>query len=569
MALRLMNSSDGFLSTAGCALAFSLRPESTLPVVLVLTEKPSIVEMLLQNCFLPTLSESGVWPYLMVVLTMFSLFTFLSASSLIDVAHWFGSCWKVFAPPFLVLRTVGLFGLGFVFFCQFALHEILELLHTALSSFPRTLMLWVVFFSVCFVYACGEGAISVSVPTSSVRLSLFVFLSHYVMSCSAVCHHCYGQLTECTGDPLLCPFVALPAANAVLSVAVAATAGGYAITNLLPQLYLKVLTRPVLTSVLALTRHRTPGTVVDVTGKGLPELQTLFSNGGASKESVMSELSSLIPGSNAEEQGKIKLLLQCMKMQYDISRDLCGASKHAAWDAHNHTIGLMVFVWALAAKVVRRPVLNATLAVERDAGDASTARLSEKLLYARTAVELCETISVFITFASVLGVANHLLLVEFFHETAYQNLANDDLWQFVYCLIIEHLTEIDNNKTTTFGNIGKMGSADTRRNRARKQTEDIFGKNIFRLDTKAASPTGNGKGIEYSGKATPTAKSVCVAWNTNKDHKSEHLHSNGVCKFRHGICDSFVSDKGPGGTCGGEHKRVDCDNAAKCKKALV
>ena len=76
----------------------------------------------------------------------------------------------------------------------------------------------------------------------------------------------------------------------------------------------------------------------------------------------------------------------------------------------------------------------------------------------------------------------------------------------------------------------------------------------------------------YDGKIkgdNPTSTRPCASWNLDKRHLAKHVDSDGKCRFKHGMCDQFVTDKGPGGFCGGSHKRLNCDYdaAKKCSQA--
>ena len=47
--------------------------------------------------------------------------------------------------------------------------------------------------------------------------------------------------------------------------------------------------------------------------------------------------------------------------------------------------------------------------------------------------------------------------------------------------------------------------------------------------------------------------------------------ATGKWLFKHGVCNQYVTDKGPGGICGGNHCRKECDYDAdkKCKKPVA
>ena len=81
----------------------------------------------------------------------------------------------------------------------------------------------------------------------------------------------------------------------------------------------------------------------------------------------------------------------------------------------------------------------------------------------------------------------------------------------------------------------------------------------------------NGESV-FVGTVKPgiTGSSGCVAWNTGKDHLKKHVLADGTCKFLH-KCNQYVTDKGKGGQCLGDHKRgPDCDYPMdkRCKEPV-
>ena len=73
---------------------------------------------------------------------------------------------------------------------------------------------------------------------------------------------------------------------------------------------------------------------------------------------------------------------------------------------------------------------------------------------------------------------------------------------------------------------------------------------------------------EYNGKSSPSATQACVTWNLDRFHESHNCDDDGYCRYKHDVCDHFVTDSGPKGTCGKNHKRVKCDNPNKCTRAV-
>jgi len=67
---------------------------------------------------------------------------------------------------------------------------------------------------------------------------------------------------------------------------------------------------------------------------------------------------------------------------------------------------------------------------------------------------------------------------------------------------------------------------------------------------------------QWNGEDTPGSTLLCIAFNEGLEHKDSNLKPDGTCRFSH-RCNQWVTDKGPGGVCGGSHSRMECDNVNK------
>ena len=77
------------------------------------------------------------------------------------------------------------------------------------------------------------------------------------------------------------------------------------------------------------------------------------------------------------------------------------------------------------------------------------------------------------------------------------------------------------------------------------------------VDTKAT----------WNGQSTPDAARTCPAYN-DPEGKCQHVLSpDGTCMRKH-VCDKWVTNKGPGGRCLGNHPRYKCTNPNKCDKPV-
>ena len=109
------------------------------------------------------------------------------------------------------------------------------------------------------------------------------------------------------------------------------------------------------------------------------------------------------------------------------------------------------------------------------------------------------------------------------------------------------------------------GGLDAIRQEATTIAHDKYGSAFFRI--LGGKPRAGGPDDSFDGRVTgdnASSTKPCASWNLDKRHLAKHVE-NGKCKFKHGICDQYVSDKGPGGICGGSHKRPNCDYDASKK----
>ena len=116
--------------------------------------------------------------------------------------------------------------------------------------------------------------------------------------------------------------------------------------------------------------------------------------------------------------------------------------------------------------------------------------------------------------------------------------------------------ERDPTKQLNFANVLDRGKHDTLIAEA-KVNAAMF----FRTRGGEPRPGGAARAEEravWNGKATASSQKCCVPWNMGKPHPAAHLQPDGTCMHAH-VCMQFVTDKGPGGQCRGNHARTDCD----------
>jgi hypothetical protein len=142
---------------------------------------------------------------------------------------------------------------------------------------------------------------------------------------------------------------------------------------------------------------------------------------------------------------------------------------------------------------------------------------------------------------------------------------------YFYFVILLERVETSGDENLNISSVAtRLGGLDTLREEATLRAEDHYGRNIFRrrqtFDEPAEEPPPEKKQVmAFNGKSSPAAENTCHAFNLGPPsgkHGKSHLLADGTCKFAH-KCDAFVSNKGPGGRCHGDHPRHKCTNPAR------
>ena len=392
---------------------------------------------------------------------------------------------------------------------------------------------------------------------------------------SVTCRFCHDQLEGCTGGED-CPLSKTTKENlAALAVGAVASASLVA-TKLFPREYLQILTRSVLDTVKAVAKRALPGNVPDIRGWDIAKLSTAFKEGTHPRDEILLELATLVPGATAEEKATLKLLIDVFRATMTAQSAGNGGSSSSnvlSRRASDH-VGVLLFLWALAGRIVQRETLSVSVFAEREETDLSVvARLTEKRSLSTSCEAFSERISVFIAVCHGLGVENVLTMNRFFREVVYDAMNRDKQpWQLAHMLVEVYLEDIDYSTTLNIGNIFASGGLDSRMNRARDMTEEKFGQGIFRSKRVIKTTFDDGNpatgGKKYNGKDTPDSTlGACVSYNYGNEHPAKSLKADGTCKYKH-ACMQWVTGKGPDGCCEGKHPRGDkkgskCTNPAK------
>ena len=138
-------------------------------------------------------------------------------------------------------------------------------------------------------------------------------------------------------------------------------------------------------------------------------------------------------------------------------------------------------------------------------------------------------------------------------------------WQVAHELFLVYIeaVETSSDDTVHIRSIYANGSQDTYLKRAIDSANSEFkGVPAVVKDPGTATPGGAGAG-KWNGNFNRKATTPCFSFNMGTVHPARSLDDKGTCKHNH-VCDHWVSNKGPAGTCGGRHPRSKCDNPNKC-----
>ena len=202
---------------------------------------------------------------------------------------------------------------------------------------------------------------------------------------------------------------------------------------------------------------------------------------------------------------------------------------------------------------------------------ASSSELATTLVRPTTEGEFFDRLFAWVWVVTALGMTSFVILMHFVREVVFDPQFLYGLtWQQCCELFLVYLKEIENDTTRElhFGNVCNRGKFDTMMTRA-KLNAAMF----FRI--RGANPRLEGassvvdEDTKWSGKFDNKSTKCCIAFNMGKQHTAKMLDEAGNCRFAH-LCMQWVSDKGPGGMCRGNHRKSECtyDKTKKLDKPL-
>jgi hypothetical protein len=393
--------------------------------------------------------------------------------------------------------------------------------------------------------------------------------------CAAACTRCFGEAPGCSGDSAKCPWADAVSAN--VAALVAGTT--LAIATLLPGKVCRLMTRPVLDAIMALATRPVNG-VVELAAQTHKQVVALVKMGQVTKADAHVYISSsLLDGAYDEtthKQGEM-----AMK-----AIDSLPDTNFGHGSSVEGGIMFTLFTLSPAFSSTARGSMSINLNVCTPTDDTSSkdskgtrSSFSARLTRPPNAIAVSALFNMFVAVLHATGLADTLASSMFLEEVYYEPVRNLILeWQVGFECVIIYLRMLEAQGTVrsySLSNIFyKAGGMDAVRAEALAEaithhgpTFRTLGANPIETHT-GAKKVGGGKDEAYKGAVTEcnkNSKMGCVAWNLGNGHLAKHVDSNGKCKFNH-VCDAWVTDKGPRGSCGGTHKRGACDYdpAKKC-----
>ena len=320
-----------------------------------------------------------------------------------------------------------------------------------------------------------------------------------------------------------------------------------------------------------------PGTAVDWDSLSLVEVARAPARGLGTRADAIGVLQERVGAATeaidvARGQALISSLQQFPSEGKSKSKDSTGA-----------ILGSYTFFLAEASKIVEHygSLSSASLDLEEEdsAAGAGTSRQLKGtirhpkreldfffLLLVWTMILVSVGMETFLTVASflVFNTFDHMLLRKWDWRVTY----------FYFIILLERVETSGDSELNISTVATRLGGLDTLREEATLRAEEHYGRGIFRrrqpiVEIAEDEPKPDKKHVlAWNGKSTASADHTCHAFNLGPQgkHGKSHLLADGTCKFAH-KCDAFVSDKGPGGRCHGDHARHKCTNPARIAEA--
>ena len=408
---------------------------------------------------------------------------------------------------------------------------------------------------------------------------LWLFLIHFASPITAVCTYCFGDGQGCKGNAATCPWNVGVAANVA-----AVGAGGAALITLeqlLPPRYLRLFTRAVLQTLGIISSKPKGGANFSFVGKTVTAIYDAVVGGLAAKDEAVRHINEQLTNEESKPEPNAALVKQ---LERGLNMVQKASVKVSLGDI---TDGVFLFVLAKLSGNTCGDVGSFDLCVEISEGEESSnavssgsRRFSASMKRPRTLEQMYALLHQFQMVAITTGLTNLMSVGPFLEDVVYEPVRLGVLdWPVAFELMICYLRMVENDPTQwRLSNVvASSGGMDAKRAEAARIARGLYSPSHFRRsrgEPRDVNDTNGAKdGTVYKGEVrgdNSAGNKGCTAWNLGNKHLAKNVDANtGRCRFRH-ACDQYVTDKGPGGQCLGNHKRGDCtyDPTKKCAQPL-
>ena len=381
-------------------------------------------------------------------------------------------------------------------------------------------------------------------------------------SATGICPHCKNTIAGCPGGDK-CITITGPIANAACLASAALTSLPDP-TNLLTPDLMAMCSRPMLEALRALNHAPTTSMAVDLTTAAYTTASSVVqaaSFGYVSLEEAKVELSRRIDSAATElEVARLNAAMVALKDQVSFTM--------------HQGIGMYSYLWGKLSHHLRTVESGVTKLLlsgdQKQRAEGLSAQLSTTILRPRSVEEFCFMLHNWLYIAVALGCFSYITGAKYIQHIFDMFMRGLKIsWKLAheYHCTLMRCIETDPTGKLTFGNIMYSGGRDTHLAEARVNEAAFFRPGAGNARPEGETPGGGAE--KWSGKFNKDAKKACVAWNLGQAHRASSLDDSGCCKWNH-VCMQWVSDKGPGGICGGSHRKSECtyDPAKKLAAAL-
>jgi hypothetical protein len=405
-----------------------------------------------------------------------------------------------------------------------------------------------------------RGRVSLGLAPHAAGALVWLTFAILLSSAEAVkCDLCKDTISGCNGGAT-CPLATGPVANAA-AMASSSTAEVPDFKHLLPPEMLCTFTRPILLTLNAVSKAPKAGGPVDLSSGAMAEATGVVKaaiDGMCTWEDSALELATRLAAASDEmDVHKINAAITLLKTVSDKAGTV-------AQGAVQSGVGMYTYIWAKIGTHMEARVAGTVRILARTVHP-TTSDLTAKLRRPTTADEFYYMLMMFLRVVTALG-TSFFLAQDFLLKTVFHAMQNVKVaWSVAHELLLIYfrVIETDTSGNVHLGNVTEQGSGDVHMAEARLNAETFF-------RGRGGIPRGGeGDGKKWNGKSSPDAKKYCVAFNFAREHTANVLDVDGCCRFAH-KCNQWVSDKGPGGMCGGDHPKVECsyDPAKRLSAAL-